>query len=217
MARLAERLPQSFASQVLDTVLEMFSIHSMAAATLSDLPAIAESTWHGAALACAEMARRGLVGSDQLPHLINWMSKALYFDLRKGSHSIGSNVRDAAAYVLWSLARTQDVGSLRPHADNLARQLVTVALFDREIHIRRAASAAFQEHVGRTVSIFLYFPIGERLNADHSPTNRAYSLMESTCSRRLISTLSAGGEMHSWSPHRKWQSWSSPSRVTYPE
>ena len=62
-------------------------------------------------------------------------------------------MRDAAAYVLWALARAQDPSSLIPHAENLARRLVTVALYDREIHIRRAASAAFQEHVGRTASL----------------------------------------------------------------
>ncbi|KXN88249.1 Tubulin-specific chaperone D [Leucoagaricus sp. SymC.cos] len=150
VARIAERLPQDFASQVLDTIMDLFTIHSIAGASLYDLPAIAESTWHGATLACAEMARRGLVTSDQLSALMRWISQALCFDLRKGSHSIGSNVRDAAAYVLWSLARTQNAASLQPYASDLARQLVTATLFDREIHIRRAASAAFQEHVGRT-------------------------------------------------------------------
>ena len=79
------------------------------------------------------------------------MRQALYFDIRKGAHSIGSNVRDAAAYVLWALARAQDISALAPHANNLARRLVAVSLYDREIHIRRAASAAFQEHVGRMV------------------------------------------------------------------
>lgn len=54
--------------------------------------------------------------------------------------------------MLWSLARAHDPELLAPHASDLARQLVAVALFDREVHIRRAASAAFQEHVGRTVS-----------------------------------------------------------------
>jgi hypothetical protein len=68
-------------------------------------------------------------------------------------------VRDAASYVLWALARAQDPTALAPHADNLARRLVTVALYDREIHIRRAASAAFQEHVGRTVGLFLSFSL----------------------------------------------------------
>jgi hypothetical protein len=81
--------------------------------------------------------------------------QALYFDLRKGAHSIGSNVRDAAAYVLWALARTQNSNALVPHAEKLAQRLMAVALFDREVHIRRAASAAFQEHVGRTVGMNL--------------------------------------------------------------
>lgn len=71
--------------------------------------------------------------------------------MRKGAHSIGSNVRDAASYALWALARSQNHSALVPHANNLAQRLATVALYDREIHIRRAASAAFQEHVGRTV------------------------------------------------------------------
>ncbi|KAF7288586.1 TFCD-C domain-containing protein [Mycena chlorophos] len=150
VARISERLPSEFADQVLDTVMGLFAIHSIAAASLYDLPAIAESTWHGACLACAEMARRGLVSTEALPTLMEWLSKALYFDLRKGAHSIGSNVRDAAAYVLWSLARAQSPDALKPHAGDLARRLVTVALYDREIHIRRAASASFQEHVGRT-------------------------------------------------------------------
>ncbi|KAJ6559228.1 TBCD protein [Mycena vulgaris] len=150
VARISERLPTEFADQVLETLMGLFAIHSIAAASLYDLPAIAESTWHGACLACAEMARRGLVARAALPELIEWLSKALYFDLRKGAHSIGSSVRDAAAYVLWALARAQDSAALAPHADHLARRLVTVALYDREIHIRRAASAAFQEYVGRT-------------------------------------------------------------------
>jgi hypothetical protein len=75
--------------------------------------------------------------------------------LRKGAHSIGSNVRDAASYGIWALARSQNHSALIPHANNLAQRLATVALYDREIHIRRAASAAFQEHVGRTVSLTL--------------------------------------------------------------
>ncbi|KAG1885037.1 TBCD protein [Suillus subluteus] len=149
IARLSERLPSDFSSQVLETILGLFSIHSIAGASVYDTPAIAEATWHGASLASAEMARRGLVQTSVLGSLLGWLSKALYFDIRKGSHSVGSNVRDAAAYVIWALARAQDPESFSPHARELAQWLVSVALFDREIHIRRAASAAFQEHVGR--------------------------------------------------------------------
>ncbi|GBE84936.1 TBCD protein [Sparassis crispa] len=150
IARVSERLPVEFAEQVLQTIVGLFSIHSIATASLYDMPTVAESTWHGACLACAEMARRGLVPDDKLPELIGWLSKALYFDIRKGAHSIGSNVRDAASYVLWSLARAQRVAALVPHAETLSHRLVVVSLFDREIHIRRAASATFQEYVGRT-------------------------------------------------------------------
>lgn len=75
VARISERLPPDFTDQVLDTVTGLFAIHSIAAASLYDLPAIAESTWHGACLACAEMARRGLVAPEKLPELIEWLSK----------------------------------------------------------------------------------------------------------------------------------------------
>ncbi|KAI0061711.1 TBCD protein [Artomyces pyxidatus] len=149
VARIAERLPADFTNQVVDTVFSLFSIHSIGVASLYDMPAIAESTWHGTCLACAELARRGLVADDKMPDLINWISKALYFDIRKGAHSVGSSVRDAAAYVLWSLARAYDKSVMEPFALDLARKLVAVSVYDREIHIRRAVSAAFQEYVGR--------------------------------------------------------------------
>lgn len=75
IARIAERLPNDFVNQVFETVLALFEVHSMAAATLYDLPSVAEGTWHGACLACAEMARRSLVGPQYLPKLIEWLSK----------------------------------------------------------------------------------------------------------------------------------------------
>lgn len=67
---------------------------------------------------------------------------------------MGSSVRDSAAYVVWALARSQDKEALKPYALPLAQRLVCVSLYDREVHIRRAASAAFQENVGRLVSGF---------------------------------------------------------------
>ena len=80
----------------------------------------------------------------------------MFFDVRRGAHSVGSVVRDAACYVLWSLARTQNIETFSPFSLKLARDLIKLALFDREVHIRRAASAAFQEHVGRMVRYLLF-------------------------------------------------------------
>lgn len=71
--------------------------------------------------------------------------------------SIGSGVRDAAAYVLWSLGRAFSGADIGPFGNVLAVQLVLQSLFDREVHIRRAGSAAFQENVGRLVSSSIIF------------------------------------------------------------
>ena len=181
-----------------------FEIHSVGVTTIYEMPTIAEPTWQGACLTCAEMARRGLVSDEHLPVLLGWLSKvlsqtnspvlpaqlthpqAICFDIPKGSHSVGSSVRDAASYVLWSLARAHDPKTLAPHASDLARRLVTVALFDREVHIRRAASAAFQEHVGRTVSTT---PHLHRVGA-YLEKNRACFLMESMFCARPTSIAS---------------------------
>lgn len=175
----------------METVTGLFSIHSLGVASLYDMPAIAEATWNGACLACAEIARRSLVPKDQLSELVRWMSKvssgphffrlvayqtqALYFDIRKGAHSIGANVRDSAAYVLWSLARAFDASVMKPFATIISRDLVAISLFDREVHIRRAASAAFQEHVGRMVSFICAQLNGKLITLDP----REYFLMAS--------------------------------------
>lgn len=174
VARISERLPREFTRQVVDTVIGLFSIHTIAFASLYDMPAIAESTWHGACLSCAELLRRGLIPHDRLADVIDWMIKALYFDIRKGAHSIGSNVRDAATYALWSLPRAYEASNIAPLSEKLAKNLISVSTYDREVHIRRAASAAFQEYVGRTgvfphgidvLGKIDFFAVGVRRNA----------------------------------------------------
>ena len=77
VARISERLPGEFTRQVVDTVLGLFSIHSIAIASLYDIPALAESTWHGACLSCAELLRRGLIPHDRLAGAIDWMIKVI--------------------------------------------------------------------------------------------------------------------------------------------
>lgn len=108
-----------------------------------------EARWHGVCLAVAELGRRGLLSEAAVTEAVPWVVKALTFDLRRASHSIGSNVRDAASYVLWSLSRASSPEQMAPFAEHMATSLVSVAVFDREVGVRRAASAAFQEGVGR--------------------------------------------------------------------
>ena len=82
-----------------------------------------------------------------------WLTRqGLTFDIRRATHSIGSNVRDAASYVLWSLSRACPPELIKPYADEMATGMICAACFDREVGVRRAASAAYQEGVGRLVS-----------------------------------------------------------------
>lgn len=67
----------------------------------------------------------------------------------KGYMSVGQNIRDSACYVCWAFARAYDPSDLQPFVQSIATGLLIVTVFDREINCRRAASAAFQESVGR--------------------------------------------------------------------
>jgi hypothetical protein len=87
VARIAERLPADFVDQVIGTILDLFSIHSIAAASMYQLPAIAEATWHGASLACAELSRRGLVQSTRLSVMIEWMLKVFHSHVLRTSNT----------------------------------------------------------------------------------------------------------------------------------
>ncbi len=105
------------------------------------------SSGDAAAAAVGHPGGCGSILSDARADM-RWL-QAITFDVRRGAHSIGSNVRDAAAYLIWSLARSSLPSAIKPFASEIATTLASVACFDREVSIRRAASAAFQEHVGR--------------------------------------------------------------------
>jgi hypothetical protein len=62
-------------------------------------------SWHGACLAVAELARRGLLLVHRLTEAMPLIEKALLYEVSKGSHSVGAHVRDAACYVCWACAR----------------------------------------------------------------------------------------------------------------
>jgi hypothetical protein len=87
---------------------------------------------------------------------------------------VGAHVRDAACYVLWAFARAFEPFIIEPFVQDIASSLVITMVFDREVNCRRAASAAFQENVGRQgnfprgidiVTVSDYFSVGIRSNA----------------------------------------------------
>ncbi len=139
VGRLAAKLQTEFVDQLLDSILER---------NLSDV-STGEDAWHGGCLAVAELARRELIESSRVDDLVPVVRIGLEYDIRRGYTSVGTNVRDAAAYVCWALARTQSRDKMASALQTLAPVLMTTACYDREVNCRRAASAAFQECVGR--------------------------------------------------------------------
>ena len=125
-------------------------------------------------MALAELCRRGLLLPARLNEFVPVLEKALVYDLNLGNHSVGQHVRDSACYVVWSFARAYAPEIMRPHVMTLASKLINISLFDREVNCRRAASATFQEAVGRQgtfphgIEILTeadYFTLSNRVNA----------------------------------------------------
>ncbi|RAL54060.1 hypothetical protein DM860_004531 [Cuscuta australis] len=137
IGRVTSRLTYALSDEVLSSVLELFS------------PIQGDGSWHGGCLALAELARRGLLLPISFSKVVPFVVKALHYDVRRGPHSIGSHVRDAAAYVCWAFGRAYYHRDMRSVLEQLAPHLLTVACYDREVNCRRAAAAAFQENVGR--------------------------------------------------------------------
>jgi len=137
VGRLSERLPSICADDVLDAVLELFTDPG------------ADRAWHGACLALAELARRGLLLPNRLAEVVPMVARAIQYDLKRGQTSVGAHVRDAACYTYWSFARAYAPSVLKPHVSTLSESIILTCLFDREVNCRRAASASFQECVGR--------------------------------------------------------------------
>ncbi|KAF9953260.1 hypothetical protein BGZ70_000310 [Mortierella alpina] len=175
MGRMSNRLPKEMADDVVGGIFELFSEDVFELPNGEpDVSSVSEHTWHGACLAIAELSRRGLLLPHRLAELIPWIILALKFDVKRGAHSVGSNVRDAACYVCWSFARAYTPEVLGPHVRMLSNTLIAVSVFDRDINIRRASSAAFQENVGRMgvfphgidiVTVADYFSIGNITNS----------------------------------------------------
>jgi hypothetical protein len=114
-------LPRSFADDVIEAVLDVFS-------SSDD-----DSAWHGGCLCLAELSRRGLLLPDRLDIVFPIVSKAMHFDILKGQHSVGAHVRDAACYVCWAFARAYSPQIIRPYVRTLTNAMILVALFDREV------------------------------------------------------------------------------------
>ncbi|KAG7308251.1 hypothetical protein JYU34_006930 [Plutella xylostella] len=135
LGRIGARLSAEAAADVAESVLTLFD------AGERDLAC------HGGCMAIAELARRGLLSPEQLGASITSVCAALARDEPRCGGTRAA--RDAACHAAWAFARAYSPEALRPYAGEVANGLIATACFDREINVRRAASAAYQENVGR--------------------------------------------------------------------
>ena len=137
IGRITMRLCKDLGDDVVEALLELFQDEND------------DSAWHGGCLALAELTRRGLLLPERLQAVMPLIEKAIHFDVIRGQHSVGAHVRDAACYVCWAFARAYSPAVMRPFIGHISESMLITCLYDREINCRRAASAAFQENVGR--------------------------------------------------------------------
>lgn len=132
-----------------------------------NLSAVNVLQWQGLILTLSHLLFRRSPPPTQLPIILNALILALSFEQRSFTgNSIGTNVRDAACFGIWSLARrytTKEllaVNTSTVHATEyqhrrlsilqiVANELVVAASLDPSGNIRRGASAALQELIGR--------------------------------------------------------------------
>ncbi|KAI8899805.1 tubulin folding cofactor D C terminal-domain-containing protein [Globomyces pollinis-pini] len=176
IGRVCNRISKDMADDVVSSIIECMQddvIVTNGDIIGSDISGADDANWHGSCLALAELTRRGLLLPSRLADVVPWVIRALTFEQRRGNQSMGANVRDASCYVCWSFARAYEPPVIESFATTLATKLVVVSLTDREVSVRRAASAAFQENAGRhglfphgidVVTIADYFSIGNRTN-----------------------------------------------------
>lgn len=169
-------LPDYMASEVVEAVLESLNRNVLWAdkaaghhllAPARDLTSVDPLEWHGLMLTLSHLLYRRSPPAEKLGSIIRALLLGLSFERRSPSGtSTGSNVRDAACFGVWALARrysTKELLAVSPEAVQgsksgrvgtsvlqiLATDLVVTASLDSAGNIRRGSSAALQELIGR--------------------------------------------------------------------
>ncbi|KAL6238609.1 hypothetical protein BDW75DRAFT_237285 [Aspergillus navahoensis] len=131
-----------------------------------NLSAVDAQRWQGLILTLGHLLFRHAPPTHQLPNVLQPLVSGLDFEQRSSTgSSVGTGVRDAACFGIWAISRKYTTHELlainrraifSPTAQDevsilqmLAIELVCAACVDPSGNIRRGASAALQELIGR--------------------------------------------------------------------
>jgi hypothetical protein len=164
---IISELEPEMGHEVIQAVLETFKEDIPRSAVGVDYQTVNALKWHGLTLTLSHALFKRSASPSQLLDILNALVSALNFEQRTATgSSVGTNVRDAANFGIWSLSRrytsdellSVDMNDLRPVASSskhetviqaMAVQLLLSACLDPAGNIRRGSSAALQELIGR--------------------------------------------------------------------
>lgn len=169
LAVITAKLDTGMAHDIVDAVIAVLGENvrqvSSAEGKHKDLSAVNPLRWHGLTMTLAHMLFRRSAAAEQLKNILDALYLSLAFEQRSTSgSSIGINVRDAANFGLWSLARRYTTKELvpatntreLPQAEALpskiqatATNMLVTACLDSAGNVRRGSAAALQELIGR--------------------------------------------------------------------
>ncbi|KAK5731496.1 hypothetical protein LTR17_011384 [Elasticomyces elasticus] len=201
LSLIVQELDPEMGHEVIQAILDTFKEDLPRHSTKLDFRNVDPLKWHGLTLALAHVLFKRTASPEQLPDIINALVAALQFEQRTSTgSSLGTNVRDAANFGIWSFSRrytTDELLAVRT-ADILyakgetsaiqtvAIQLILSACLDPAGNIRRGSSAALQELIGRhpnqvfegisLVQIVEYQAVGLRQRAMVDVTSKAAEL-----------------------------------------
>ena len=104
---------------------------------------------HSRLLCLAEFLRMNLMNHQEFQEILDILQRTLFFQQPRITFVAGSNIRDASNYIAWSLAKYSKRQLDSQIVKGLFTFLLLVCCFDKEILIRRSATSAIQELIGR--------------------------------------------------------------------
>ncbi|KAL1855438.1 hypothetical protein Plec18170_004158 [Paecilomyces lecythidis] len=144
-----------------------FEAHGLDSKKLKrNLSAVDAQRWQGLVLTLSHLLFRRAPPTRQLPEVLQSLVSGLDFEQRSSTgSSVGTGVRDASCFGIWALSRKYstaellalDTSGIKVPTDQaesnviqmLAVELICAACIDPSGNIRRGASAALQELIGR--------------------------------------------------------------------
>ena len=231
LSRIILELDVEMGHEVIQAILDTFKEDMPRQSEELDFSTANALKWHGLTLALGHTLFKRSASPEQLPDIINALTSALQFEQRTATgSSVGTNVRDAANFGIWSLSRryttaellsvtTEDIRSSIPLAGGqsiiqiVATHLVLASCLDPVGNIRRGSSAALQELVGRhpnqvdagisLVQIVDYQAVGLRARAMVDVADRAAELQDTYWSALINGMLGWRGFGSSDIPSRE--------------